>query len=522
MFARRPCEESAVAVAPAPAHRINTATWALVAAVIGSSMSFIDGTAVNVALPVLQRELGASLADAQWVIEGYSLFLSALLLVGGSLGDLYGRRRVFGIGIGLFALSSVACGLAPNVVTLVAARCVQGVGAALAVPGSLALISASYSDAERGRAIGTWSGFSAMTAAIGPVLGGFLAQHLSWRAVFYINVPLAAVTLFVLTRAPESRDPSARRVDVAGASLATVALGLLVYGLIRVQGAAADAAGLATIVAGVVLLGLFVMVERRERDPMVRLDLFANRTFSVTNLYTLLLYAALGGSLFFVPFNLIFVQHYTPSAAGASLLPFIIIMFTLSRVSGGLVNRVGARLPLTVGAILAGFGFVAYALCGVGRSYWVSFFPATVILGFGGAMFVAPLTTTVMGAVETAHAGIASGINNAVSRAAGLIAIALLGIVLAANFDRRLPGDLQRAHASPAAVATVQAHRASVVSGDVPRDIKGAADRDAVRRALGAAYAGAFSAVMLSSAVLAWAAGGLAFFALPHDLRRKT
>jgi EmrB/QacA subfamily drug resistance transporter len=492
----------------------NAAHFALFAAIVGSSMAFIDGTAVNVALPVLERDLHATSADVQWVVESYSLFLSALVLVGGSLGDLFGRRLVFGVGVGIFALASIGCGFAPTVQWLIFARCIQGIGAALSTPGSLALISASYDESERGRAIGTWSGFSAMTAAIGPVLGGFLAQHVSWRAVFFINIPLALIALLALMRAPESRDPSARHIDYAGGAIATAALGLLVFGLIQLQSPAPPPESIPAVVAGLVLLAAFVWYEGRAKDPMVRLDLFRNRVFSVTNGYTLLLYAALGGSLFFVPFDLIFVQRYTPSQAGAAMLPFIIIMFTLSRFSGGLVQRVGARLPLVVGAILAGVGFAAYAFAGIGRSYWVSFFPPAVILGFGAAAFVAPLTTAVMDSVESAHAGIASGINNAVSRAAGLIAIALLGIVLASTFDKRLPGDLRAANASPAAVAAVDRERATVVSGEVPHDL-GGADHDAVRGAIDRAYTSAFGAVMLASTALSLSAALLAWIALP-------
>lgn len=495
----------------------NRGTWVLVATIVGSSMAFVDGSAVNVALPVLQRDLGASSAAVQWVIEGYALFLSALLLVGGSLGDLFGRRLVFGAGIVVFAAASIACGFATGVDMLVAARCVQGIGAALAVPGSLALISANFDAAERGRAIGTWSGFSAMTGALGPVLGGILAQHVSWRAVFFINVPLAVLALLALRGVNESRDADARRIDVQGALLATLALGALVYGCIALQGSIADAIGLAAVGVGATLLLAFVIVERNELDPMVRLDLFSNRTFSVTNVYTFLLYAALGGGIYFIPFDLIFVQRYTPSAAGASLLPFIVIMFVLSRFSGGLVARVGVRLPLVIGGGLAGAGFVLFALSGVGRPYLTSFFPAAVVLGLGGAAFVAPLTTAVMGSVASGHAGIASGINNAISRTAGLLALAVLGILLAVTFDARLPGALAAAQANPATVATVVRDRASAVSGEVPAALHDPSDRAAARRAIDAAYVAAFASVMWTCALLCWGAAIVALFALPRS-----
>jgi EmrB/QacA subfamily drug resistance transporter len=406
--------------------------WVLVVAILGSAMTFIDSTAVNVSLPVIQRELHTTTGQTQWVIEAYALFLSALILTGGALGDLYGRRLVFAVGIGIFAIASLACALAPNIEVLIAARCVQGIGGALSTPGSLALISAAYDSEARGRAIGLWSGFSALTSACGPIIGGWFTQSLSWRYVFVINVPIAIAVLVMLAlRVPESRDESAdRRVDVVGAMLATIGLGLLVYGLIAANGGRFSALAIAAIVAGLAALALFVLFERRTPDPMVRCDLFSSRIFSVANIYTFLLYMALGGSMYFVPFVLINVHHYSPTEAGAALLPFIFIMVAASRWSGGLVTRIGPRRPLLLGSALAGIGFLAYALPGSDGSYWTTFFPAAAILGCAGALFVAPLTTTVMNSVPVEHSGVASGINNAVARTAGLIGIALLGIIV--------------------------------------------------------------------------------------------
>jgi EmrB/QacA subfamily drug resistance transporter len=406
--------------------------WVLLAAILGSSMTFIDSTAVNVSLPVIQRELHTTAGQTQWVIEGYALFLSALILTGGALGDLYGRRLIFAAGIAVFAASSLGCALAGSITALIAARCVQGVGGALSVPGSLALISATYDERSRGRAIGTWSGFTALTSAFGPVIGGWLTQDFSWRYVFLINVPIALAVLVILAfGVPESRDESAdRKIDATGATLAAVGLGLLVYGLIAMNGGRPSATALGSVCAGLVTLGIFVLFERRTPDPMVRCDLFASRTFSVANLYTFLLYTAIGGSLYFVPFVLINVHRYTPTEAGAALLPFVIIMVVASRWSGGLVARIGARRPLVLGAILAGLGFVAYALPGADGSYWTTFFPAATILGLGAALFVAPLTTAVMDSVSVNHSGVASGVNNAVARTAGLIGVAALGVVV--------------------------------------------------------------------------------------------
>jgi EmrB/QacA subfamily drug resistance transporter len=495
------------------------ANWALFAAVLGSSMSFIDGSAVNVALPILQRDLHASSQSVQWVVESYSLFLASLMLIGGSLGDIFGRRLVFAGGIALFAVASLACAVAPNVELLIAGRSLQGIGGALATPGSLALLSANFSGAARGRAIGTWSGFSAVTAALGPVLGGWLVQLGSWRWVFIINVPLAIVVLAVVAlRVDESRDEGASRaVDVPGALLATAGLGALVYGLIRLQGATFDVAGAATSVAGVVALGLFVLLERRESHPMVRLDLFRSRTFSMANVYTFLLYATIGGGLYFIPFDLINVQGYPPSEAGAALLPFVAIMFAFSRFSGGLVARIGARIPLAAGAVLAGSGFLVFAFAGVGHSYWTTFFPGALLLGCGGALFVAPLTTTVMDAVDVSHAGIASGVNNAVSRVAGLIAIAALGIALATVFEGRLTSVLAQTAISAASRAAVASQRSAIVAGAVPAGITGT-DRTIVGNAVRAAFADGFRAAMIASALLAFCA---ALIGLDRSFARK-
>src|SRR5262245_49007859 len=317
--------------------------WTLVATIIALSMTFIDGTVVNVALPALQASLNATITDVQWVIEAYALFLGALILVGGSLGDQLGRRKVFLAGVVVFTVSSILCGLAPNSLVLIIGRAIQGIGAAFLVPGSLAIITATFDGEERGRAIGTWSGFSAITTGIGPVLGGWLIQHVSWRAVFFINVPLAFVVVLIsLRHVAEKSDRETTRVDWLGAILAALGLGALVYGLIESsQVGFNNRLVLLALAAGVVVLVLFLFVESRLSQSMLPLTLFRSRTFAGTNLLTFLLYAALGGTLFFLPLNLIQVQHYSPTAAGAVLLPFILIMSFLSRWSGGLVARYG-------------------------------------------------------------------------------------------------------------------------------------------------------------------------------------
>ena len=357
--------------------------WVLAAAILGSSMTFIDGSAVNVVLPILQRDFQAGSGDVQWVVEAYALFLSALILVGGSLGDLLGRRKMFVLGVAIFAASSAACALAPTIAVLIAARAVQGIGAALAMPESLALISATYTGEARGRAIGTWSGFASLTGAAGPVIGGFLAQVASWRYVFVINLPLALIVLWIAARhVPESRDENmARTIDLSGAALATLGLGALVFGLIQWQGAAQPTVSAIAIGLGCLLLIAFVLVERRVAHPMLPLGLFRSRPFTIANVYTLLLYTALGGSLYFLPFMLIDVQRYTPTAAGAAFLPFVLLQFVFSRWAGSLVARVGARRPLILGALLCTLAFVVFALPGIGGIVLGDVFSGGAVVG---------------------------------------------------------------------------------------------------------------------------------------------
>jgi EmrB/QacA subfamily drug resistance transporter len=482
--------------------------WTLVATILGSSLTFIDATVVNVALPALQRDLNATITGVQWIIEAYALFLGALILVGGSLGDQFGRRRVFLAGVSLFTIASIACGLASSTRALVIARAVQGIGAAFLVPGSLAIISATFDDAERGAAIGTWSGFSAMTSAIGPVLGGWLIEHVSWRAVFLINVPLAALVIILSLRfMNESRDPSrSSRVDWAGAALAVFGLGAIVFALLEWPrpGSRSDVV-IAIAACGAVLLAILIIVERRVRNPMLPLGLFGSRTFTLANLFTLLLYGALSTVLWLFPLNLIQVQRYSATSAGAALLPFTLLMLSLSRWSGGLVTRVGSRLPLTGGALVAAVGLALFARPGIGGSYWTTFFPAVLVLGLGMALVVAPLTTTAMGAVEAQHAGVASGVNNAVSRVAGLIAIAVFGIVLVRTFDQRVRIALDRLELPQTARGAIDQELPKLAGAEVTPAI-GTQRAAAARRAIDESFRSAFRVVMLSAAGLAIAA----------------
>jgi EmrB/QacA subfamily drug resistance transporter len=517
-----PCDETLIRSQPAtaPCSKVD-GRWVLAATILASSMAFIDGTVVNVALAVLQTDMNATAVDVQWVVEAYALLLSAFLLIGGSLGDHYGRRRIFLLGTAIFALASLACGFSITIRQLIIARAVQGFGAALLIPGSLAIISSSFAEKERGRAIGTWSAFSAITSGIGPAFGGWLIEHFSWRAVFFINLPLALlVCLISLRHVPESSGSDRSRIDWLGALLAAGGLGLLVYGLLESSRLGfSNPAVSGSLIAAVALVGFFLLVEARQANPMLPLKLFRSSTFTGANLATFLLYGALGGCLFFLPLNLMQVQHYSPAASGAALLPFILLISLLSRWSGGLVTRYGAKLPLIIGPLTAAAGFALFARPSVGDAYWTTFFPATVVLGLGMAVTVAPLTTTVMSSVDQNHAGVASGVNNAVARTAGLIAIAVLGIVMLHVFNRALDHRLASAALPAEAVGSLKSQRSKLAAAELPaRDPK--AWRDLGRQAVNDSFVTGFRTIMLIGAALA--VGGAATSLLLISTRDRT
>jgi EmrB/QacA subfamily drug resistance transporter len=504
---RPPCDEGVIRSGKATAPCAPTSgPWILAATILGSSMAFIDGTVVNVALPAIQTRLGATAIDAQWIVESYALFLAALILVGGSLGDHYGRRRIFSLGIVLFTAASVWCGIAGSPEELILARAVQGVGGAMLVPGSLAIISASFEEERRGKAIGTWSGFLGVTTAIGPVLGGYLVESVSWRAAFLINVPLAIVVLWLVFRyVPESRDPDARKLDIPGAVLVTLGLGGVVFGLIESQNNGfVDPAVLVSLALGTLALLAFVFTESRVHEPMLPLSLFRSRNFSGANLLTLLLYAGLGGSLYFFPFVLIQVHGYSATAAGSAFLPFVIVTFVLSRWAGGLVTRYGAKLPLIVGPTITALGFVLFAVPGTEGSYWTTFFPAVTVMGLGMSLVIAPLTTTAMNSVSSRHSGLASGVNNAVSRTASLLAIPVLGIFVFVAFSTSLDASVADLDLPSQAQRQLEAQKVNLGATQVPEGLNGGTTA-AVQGAIEEAFVAGFRMAMFVAAGLALA-----------------
>ena len=403
--------------------------WVLVATVLGSAMAAIDATVVGIALPAIGADFHTSLTALQWVVTAYLLTLAGLLLVAGAAGDRYGRRRVFTTGVVWFAAASLLCGLAPSAAALIAARALQGVGAALLTPGSLAILQASFRPQDRGRAIGAWSGLGGVATAVGPFLGGWLVQTASWRLIFYLNLPLAAaVVVFSARHVPETRDPRAHgRLDIAGGLLITLGLVGVVFGLIEgpVRGWT-SAPVLAALAGGVALIASFVIREQRVSAPILPLDVFGSRQFSGTNAVTFVVYGALGGALFLLPVQLQQVGGFTPVQAGVALLPVTLLMLALSARSGALAARIGPRLQMSVGPVVVAAGLALLSRVGPQASYFSEVLPAVVVFGFGLTVTVAPLTATALAAAPQEHAGIASAVNNDVARAAGLIAVAVL------------------------------------------------------------------------------------------------
>jgi len=481
-------------------------------------MAFIDSTVVNVAMPAIQTTFHATVVDVQWLIESYGLLLAALILVGGSLGDVFGRRRMFVVGVAIFAVASAGCGVASNIDQLIIARSIQGAGAALLVPGSLSLISMSFDEKSRGQAIGTWSGFTAITTAVGPVLGGWLVEHASWRWVFFINIPIAAAVIIIsFWRIPESRSTTEGRIDRWGALLATIGLGGLVNALIESASLGwGNPLVFVSLIVGLICIVAFGVIEYKVAAPMLPLALFQSDSFSGANLLTLFLYAATGIFFFLFPLNLIQVQGYSATATGAAMLPFILLMFLLSRWSGGLVTRYGARGPLIIGPLIVALGFALFALPSVGGSYWKAFFPAIVVMGFGMAVTVAPLTTVVMSSVHQDRVGAASGINNAVARVAGVLAIAVLGVVMVKAFGLHLDRELAQFSLAPNVLQELHSNEIQLAGLQVPASMNPGM-KIAIRESIGAAFIFGFRIVMLICGGLSAAGAAVAWIMIPKD-----
>ncbi len=484
--------------------RPSSRPWVIAAASLGSGMAFLDSTVLNVALPAVQTNLGASSREAQWVYGAFALVLAAFLLIGGSLGDRYGRRRVFVLGAAIFAAASVWCALAPDPGQLVVARAVQGAGGALLVPASLAIVGASFEGKLRAKAVGAWGALSATAMAVGPVLGGWLVEEVSWRAPFMITPAMALVAIpIALWHVPESWDPEAQSVDLLGALLGATGLGAMVYALIESSASGFGApVVLAALLLGMVAISAFVFVERRSRDPMVPALLLRSRDFDGANLVTLLFYMALTGSLYFLPFLMMQVHGYSAFVAGSVFLPFVAMAFLLGRLSGRICARFGAKIPLVVASLAIAVGFVLFALPGAEEgSYWTSFFPAMVVQGFGMALVITPLTTVALGSVKAEHSGLASGVNNAVARVAGLLAVAVLGVfaygAFSANLDARLEGmDLPKGVRSE-----LEAAKGELGAAEAPEGV----DRETaaqIEDAIDESFVAGFRAVMLVSAGL--------------------
>lgn len=509
--------ESAVGEAPGVTFvSKSTGRWVLLVAIIGSGMAFIDSTAMNVVVPVLQQELNATIPQVQWVMEAYALFMSSLMLLGGALGDRFGRKRIFALGVVIFTAASAWCGLAPNTSQLIVARAFQGVGGALLVPGSLAIITVSFSEKHRGRAIGTWSAFTAITTALGPILGGWLAQNISWRLVFFINLPLALIVLGALFwRIPESKKENGTGgLDILGSLFATLSLGCLVFGLID---SANIGFGHPKVIVPLVASGLFfiafIMYEWRTVSPMMPLSLFRSKTFSGANLISFLYWAAWSSAVFFIPFNLIQLQGYSAAGVGVAFAPLIAALFLFSRWAGGTVVKHGAKPAIMVGTILASIGFYLFTLPGVGGTYWTTVFPAITVLGVGMAIIISPLTTAVMSSVDIEESGVASGVNNTVGRIAGLISIAVMGVFALSTFNANLDRDLDSLEITQETREYIDSQRIKYLLIEIPENVD-PETREAIRSSIDNSFLASYRLVMMISAALVLIGTAVAWFTI--------
>ncbi len=518
-----PCVEAdatAGTVPCAPADR----KWILVATVLGSALAFMDGSVVNVALPTLQSKFHATSSSIQWVMQSYSLFGAALLLLGGAVGDRYGRRRAFVWGVAIFALASMACGASVSLGNLIAARSLQGIGAALLIPQGLSILSASFPPEARGKAIGTWSAWTSVFAAIGPVAGGWLLQVWSWRWIFLLNLPVAMLVLLLSPRIPESRAGAAggapQPLDRVGATLATLSFAAIIYALsFAPQFGWSNPWVFLPMACGLILLAAFLRSQAHRPNAMMPLSLFRIRRFFAANLLTFLLYGALGGALYVIPFYLIQVRHYAPAAAGAAFLPFIVLMFLFSARVGALVPRLGERPLLVTGAALAGIGFSLFALLDAQHGYIFAVLPGVATLGLGMTLCVAPLTTAVLSSVPQNQTGMASAVNNALSRLAALVALSVLALVLAHGFASTLESRLARSTLSVQDREQMFAQRVRLHDVPIPKDLTVEQASEA-GEILDSSFLSGFRTVMITCALGAWVGGLSVFFLLPKRRRQ--
>ena len=492
----------------------------LVAAILGTGIVFLDSTVVNIALPALRADLGGGLAGQQWVVEAYLLTLSALLLIGGSLGDIFGQRRVFFIGVVGFGIASVMCAVAPSIELLCAFRAIQGVFAALLTPSTLAIITHVFPEDERGRAIGTWTAFGAIAGVLGPLLGGVLIEAASWRLIFAVNIPVCLVTLWLIARGvPASADmPQPARIDWLGAALGAIALAGPVFGLTEQPVRGWDSVVVGSIAVGVVAGALFILQERRSPAPMMPLSLFSHRNFTIGNLATLTTYMGLGAMTFLLPLFLQQISGYTPIQAGLALLPITASMFFLSRRFGGIADRIGPRLLMGFGPLVAAGGVLLLLMVGASADYVTQVLPGLVVFGLGLSMTVAPLTSTVLAAVDRHRAGVASGVNNAVARVAGLLSVAVVGAVASASFTARLDDRVAVGRLSPPAKAAVaEAKKRPLGGATVSRVPSG--ERRVLVRAFTDASERAFDIGILVSAFLTGFGGAISLAGIRNPRR---
>src|SRR5919107_1346593 len=519
----QPCDAGVISCTrgAAPCHPTSR-PWVIAATSLGSGMAFLDSTVMNVALPAVQTNLEASAREVQWVFGAFAVVLAALLLLGGTLGDHYGRRRIFVLGAAIFAVGSVWCAIAPGPAQLIAARALQGTGGALLVPASLAIVGASFEGRQRAKAIGLWGALSGLAMAVGPVLGGWLVEDISWRVAFLITPAMAFVAIpIALRHVPESRDPKARGLDLVGAAIVTIALGALVYGLIESSASGfADPVVLAALLLGTLALWAFVFVERREDDPMVPPSLFRSKNFDGANLVTLLFYMSLTGSLYFVPFLMMQVHGYSAFVTGSVFLPFVAMALLLGRLGGYILDRFGEKVPLVIASLATAVGYALFAVPGVEYgSYWISFFPAMVVQGFGMALAITPLTAVALGSVEGDHSGLASGVNNTAARVAAPLAVAVLGIFIygafSANLDERLDGMNLRGEVR----SEIEAEQDDLGAAEAPEGGE-AATAAHIERAIDKSFVAGFRTVMVVCVGIALASA-LAAALLIEDRREQ-